>query len=242
MCFSPAARADAPAASDAFTPAQRAEIVRIVRDALRTDPSILGDAITALRASEQKRDQDESAAAVNDNRAAIDGQPGDAVLGNPRGDVTVTEFYDPRCPYCRKVLPDLDKLLAADHGVRLVEKLIPILGPNSVLDAQAIQAASLQNRYAAMQAALMGDSGAPGLDRIRAAATRLGLDVPRLVADMKSPAVTAVLERNVALARTIHLSGTPTFVIGNTVIPGAVDADEIRRAVAARRGAGRNAG
>ncbi len=218
-----------------FTAAQRMEIVAILRNALRTDPTILGDAITALRASEQQKQQAEASGALQANRQALSGEPGDAILGNPAGDVTVVEFYDPRCPYCRKVLPDLQALLDGDHRLRLVEKLIPILGPNSVLDAQAIQAASLQGRYEAMQRALMSDSAAPGPERIRALAASAGLDVPRLLRDMDSPAVTSVLKRNVQLAQDLHLTGTPTFVIGDQEIPGAVDLSDLRQAVAAER-------
>ncbi len=218
-----------------FTPAQRMEIVAILRNALRTDPTILGDAITALRASEQQKQQAEASGALQANRPALSGQPGDTILGNPTGDVTMVEFYDPRCPYCRKVLPDLQALLDTDHKLRLVEKLIPILGPNSMLDAQAIQAASLQNRYGAMQRALMTDNGAPGLDRIRTLAASAGLDVPRLLRDMGSPTVTTVLKRNIQLAQQLHLTGTPTFVIGDQEIPGAVDLPDLREAVAAER-------
>ena len=218
-----------------FTPAQRMEIVAILRNALRTDPTILGDAITALRASEQQKQQADATGALQANRQALSGQPGDAILGNAAGDVTMVEFYDPRCPYCRKVLPDLQALLDTDHRLRLVEKLIPILGPNSVLDAQAIQAASLQGRYGAMQHALMTDSSAPGPERIRTLAGSAGLDVPRLLRDMSSPAVTGVLNRNVQLAQELHLTGTPTFVIGDQEIPGAVDLPDLRQAVAAER-------
>lgn len=235
----PAQSAPAQSVPAQFTPAQRMEIVAILRNALRTDPTILGDAITALRASEQQKQQAEASGALQANRPALSGQPGDAILGNPAGDVTMVEFYDPRCPYCRKVLPDLQALLDTDHKLRLVEKLIPILGPNSMLDAQAIQAASLQNRYGAMQRALMTDNGAPGPDRIRTLAASAGLDVPRLLRDMGSPAVTTVLKRNIQLAQELHLTGTPTFVIGDQEIPGAVDLPDLREAVAAERHAAR---
>ncbi|MCQ8278368.1 DsbA family protein [Acetobacteraceae bacterium KSS8] len=222
-------------ATDAFTPAQRAEIVAIVRNALKTDPTILSDAITALRASSEAKEQEASDQAVKANQAALNGQPGDAIEGNPAGDVTLVEFYDPRCPYCRKVLPDVEKLLQSDRKIRLVEKLIPILGPNSEIDARAIQAAALQGRYAVLQRALMTDSGAPGLDRVKTIAARVGLDVPQLMRDMNSDAVTKVLERNVALAKTLHLTGTPTFVAGTEVIPGAADYGDLKAMVAAAR-------
>lgn len=228
----------APALADQaaqFSPAQRAEIVAIVRDALKTDPSILGDAILALRASSEQKQQADSDAAIKANRAALSGQDGDAILGNPVGDVTLVEFYDPRCPYCRKVLPDLDALLASDHRIRLVEKLIPILGPNSVLDARAIQAAAIQGRYAAMQRALMTDNGPPGLDRVKTVASHAGLDVAQLVRDMNGADVTRILDRNVALAHTLHLTGTPTFVAGNEMIPGAAELSDLKAMIASAR-------
>ncbi len=232
----PAGADPTPAAPPAaFSAAQRAEIVRIVRDALQSDPSILGDAIVALRASAEQKQAADADAAIKANQAALAGQTGDTILGNPNGNVTLVEFYDPRCPYCRKVLPDIDTLLEGDHQIRLVEKLIPILGPNSMLDAQAIQAAALQGRYAALQRALMEDNGPPGLDRIKAVAARAGLDVPKLARDMAAPAVMEILNRNLALAHALHLTGTPTFVAGTQMIPGAADLGDLKQIVAAAR-------
>ena len=232
----PVSRLGPAAESGSFSPAQRAEIVAIVRQALKTDPTILTDAITTLRATAQQKEDADAGAALQANRPALAGLPGDAILGNPGGNVTLVEFYDPRCPYCRKVLPTIDTLVGSDRQVRVVEKLIPILGPNSVIDAQAIQAATAQGKYKALQQALMGDSGAPGLDRVRTLAAAIGMDVPRLLRDMKSPEVGAVLDRNVQLARTLHLTGTPTFVVGDQMIPGAVELADLRQAVAAQRG------
>jgi protein-disulfide isomerase len=223
-----------PARADGFTPAQRAEIVSIVRDALKTDPTILEDAITTLRANAARKEDAVNAAAVKRNAAALSGQPGDSIRGNPRGDVTLVEFYDPRCPYCRKVLPDLDALVQGDRNLRLVEKPIPVLGPDSVTDAQAIQAAIRQNKGQEMQQALMSDHGR-GLDHVQAAAARLGLDWTRLQADMASPAVKAELDRNLSLAHAINLTGTPTFVAGQEVVPGAVDLPALRQMVADAR-------
>ena len=221
------------AASDAgFTPAQRAEIVSIVRNALKTDPTILTDAVAAMqtKASEQKATS--ALDVVRRNKAQFGNSTGDIVLGNPHGTLSVMEFYDPRCPYCRKVLPDLDALVGAEPELRLVEKVIPVLGPNSVLDSQAIVAAGLQNAYKPFQQALMADTSAPGMERIRHVAAQAGLDADRLVKDMKSPAVATALAQNVALARSIDLDGTPTFIIGEQqIIPGAVSLDDLKAAV-----------
>ncbi|MCQ8242457.1 DsbA family protein [Rhizosaccharibacter radicis] len=220
----------APARADQFTPAQRAEIVSIVRNALKTDPTILGDAITALRADAARKEDAANADALRDNPAALSPQPGDIVRGDGDARTTLVEFYDPRCPYCRKVLPDLDALLAGRRDLKLVEKIIPILGPDSTVDARAIQAAIRQNKGLEMQQALMTDHG-KGLDHVREAAAKLGLDWTRLQSDMGSAAVKQELERNIALAHAINLTGTPTFIAGRQVLPGAASLAELRALV-----------
>ena len=125
-----------PARAAEFTPAQRAEIVQILRDALKQDPSILRDAVTAMQTDEGDRQRAALAAAKD---TLVD--PADPVGGNPKGDVTIVEFFDTRCPYCRKLEPTMADLLARDHGVRLVYKDLPILGPASVLGSKALLAA-----------------------------------------------------------------------------------------------------
>ena len=218
--------------ADGFTPSQREEIIAIVRQALKTDPSILSDAILSLRAQAEKSQAADSGEAVRRNQAALSGVPGDYIAGNPRGDITLVAFYDPRCPYCRKALPDLDALVAGDRRIRLVEKLIPILGPASLLQSRAIAAAGLQDRYAELQHALMRDPGQPGPDQIRAVASQQGLNLARLDRDMADPALEARLQAAVALARQLGITGTPSFVIGGKVIEGDVGLDGLRQAVA----------
>ena len=220
------------ARADGFTPEQRREIVAVVRQALKTDPSILGDAITALRAEAERTQAGDSAAALSRNQAALSGTPGDYIAGNPHGTVTLVEFYDPRCPYCRKMLPDLDAAVHDDPRLRLVEKIIPILGPNSLLEARATAAAGRQGRYAAMQHALMTDDGPPGMPRIRDLASAQGLDVGRLERDMADPALLARLRADTDLARSLGITGTPSFVLGQKIIPGAIGPDELREAIA----------
>ncbi|WP_428393623.1 DsbA family protein [Lichenicoccus sp.] len=221
--------------ADGFTPSQRQEIIAIVRQALKADPSILSDAIISLRAHEEQAQASDSAAAIQRNQAALTGAAGDEIAGDANGRVTLVEFYDPRCPYCRKSLPELDELLSDDPKLRLVEKLIPILGPDSVLEARAIAAAGRQGKYAVLQHALMTDPGQPDAAQIRAIAGRAGLNVGKLQHDMADPAIDAQLHANVALARTLGISGTPSFVIGSRIIPGAVDLGDLRAAVASAR-------
>ncbi|MBO6036616.1 MAG: DsbA family protein [Acetobacter sp.] len=215
--------------STSFTPAQRAEIVSIMREALKNDPSILSDAITALQNKVSDKQTDSALEFIRNNPDQFRQSTTDIVLGNPHGTLSLVEFYDPRCTYCRKILPDLKRLVADEPQLRLVEKVIPALGANSVIDAEAVLAAGLQHAYLKFQKALMFDTTAPGIERIRRVAIETGLNPDRLVRDMKSPAVISKLANNMALARAIGLDGTPTFIIGDqTIIPGAVSLEELK--------------
>ncbi len=223
-----------PAAADAFTPAQRAEIVRILREALKQDPSILRDAVDAMKADDMRHDAEAAKAAIAANRDAMV-TPSDPVAGNPKATVTVVEFYDTRCPYCRKLEPTMDQLLTQDHDVRLVYKDLPILGPPSVLAAHVLLAAQQQHGYERLRTALMQAPPDYTKEQIMAIAHRLGLDEARLSHDMADPAIEARLDANLKLAQVLGIDGTPALVIGDTLVPGAVDLGELERSIAAAR-------
>jgi protein-disulfide isomerase len=230
----------AAAADPAFTPAQRDEIIAIVRQALKSDPSILRDAVESLQADNKAREASEQQNALAAKHQVLFNSFGDPEAGNPNGDVTVVEFYDPRCPYCRKMLPGIDALLAKDHGIRLVYKDIPVLGPPSTMEARAIVAAQKQGGYLKMQSGLMSNPAPPSDAMIADTARTAGLDADKLKADMESPATLARLKANLDLAHALKVTGTPTFVVGEMVIPGMVDASELEDAVAeARKHAGK---
>ena len=227
------ARAADPA--PAFTPAQRDQIIQIVRQAMKTDPSILRDAIAAFQAEESAREAADARSAIAARQTDLLHTQGAPEAGNPHGDVTVVEFYDPRCPYCRRMLPGIEAMLQKDHGVRLVYKDIPVLGPPSIMEARAIVAAENQGGYLKMQAALMKDPAAPSEAMIRAAAASAGLNADKLVADMNSAEVTKRIDANLELAHALKVQGTPAFVVGDQMIPGMVDADQLEAAVTAAR-------
>jgi len=224
----------APAAGQSLTPAQRAEIVGVLRDALRTDPSILREAVQALQADDARREE----TATRDTLARLAGNlvdPADPVLGNPMGDVTVVEFYDTRCPYCRRMMPTHAALLRADPNVRIVFKDLPILGPASQLESRALLAAQRQGGYFKLQDVVMHDSAPPTRDTLRAAAERLGLDGGRLLRDMDDPAIKARLDANIALAQKIGLQGTPALIIGKKLFAGLIEQGDLQQAVTAAR-------
>ena len=213
-----------------FTPAQRAEIVAIVRDALKHDPSILRDAVVALQTDDGEREKSATHAAVVAARGALV-TPNDPIGGNPNGHVTIVEFFDVRCPYCRKLEPEMSAFLASDGDVRLVYKDLPILGPASILGTKALLAAQKQNAYEKMREAVMRLP--PDITRaaLEGEAKRLGLDVPRLLRDMDDPSVQTRIDANLRLARELNIQGTPAMVVGDDLLPGAVDAAELKHAV-----------
>ncbi len=221
-------------ASAALTPAQRAEVVGILRDTLRGDPGILRDAMAALQADDDRR-RDGAQADVLALLAGKLVDPADPVAGNPLAAVTLVEFYDTRCPYCRRLMGVTDELLRTDPNIRIVFKDLPVLGPASQLESRALLAAQRQGGYFRLQAAIMRAGAPPTRDTLQAEAERQGLDGAMLLRDMDDPAIKARLDANVALAQQIGLQGTPALVIGNRLIPGAVDLAELRAAVAEAR-------
>lgn len=220
-----------------FSDTQRQEIIGILRDALKQDPSILRDAITALQADESTREQAATKAAISNAREMLI-SPGDPVGGNPRGDVTIVEFFDVRCGYCKRMEPVMAQFLAQDRNVRIIYKDLPILGPTSVLASKALLAAQKQNAYEKLREALMKVSGEISTSSIQAEAQKLGLDWARLSKDMEDPAIKQRIDANLALAQMLGIQGTPAMVVGAELIPGAVGLTELKRVVAEARKAG----
>ena len=228
------ARAD-DAAAHGFTPGQRAEIVQIVREALKADPTILRDAVTALQADDTNVKEAAAKVMIGKLGPTLTKSQSDPVAGNPNGDVTVVEFYDLRCPYCRRMLPVIAELLKTDPKVRLIYKDIPILGPPSVLGARAVLAAQRQDGYQKLHDLIMAGPPTITEESLHADATRAGLDWDRLQKDMTDPSIERRLSVNLDLAHDLGIEGTPAYVVGTKLLPGAVDLAELQGAVAAAR-------
>jgi protein-disulfide isomerase len=225
-----------PAWAAEFSDTQRAEIVDIMRDALKRDPSILRDAVTALQADDGEREKTASRAAVSAARDSLV-NPNDQVAGNPHGSVTIVEFFDVRCPYCRKLEPEMSAFLANDHDVRLVYKDLPILGAPSVLGTKALLAARKQNAYEKLRDVVMRMP--PDITRaaLETEAKKLGLDSARLMHDMEDPSIQQQIDANLQLAQRLNIQGTPAMIVGDNMLPGAVDAAELKQAVVEARAA-----
>jgi protein-disulfide isomerase len=230
----PNASSPMPPDSSAFTPVQRAEIVHILRDALKQDPSILRDAVTALQADNARQQAQSARAAIAAQHAALS-NPADPATGNPKGDVTIVEFFDTRCPYCRHLDPTMAQFLQHDPSVKLVFKDLPILGPQSLLGSKALLAAQRQGGYEKLREAIMSAPPDTTIEMIHTMADAAGLDWDRLQRDMNDPAIQARLDANIRLAHAIGIEGTPALVIGDAMIPGAVEVADIAKAVAEAR-------
>lgn len=217
------------------TQPQRQDIDAIIHDYLMQHPDVL---IAALRAAEDKlsRDNDVKAThAVAQNRREIFDDPVTPVGGNPQGTATIVEFFDYRCPYCKQVEPSLEALLKQDPKLRLVYKEFPILGPVSVTAAHAALAARRQGKYDAFHAAMMAARGNITDETVYQVAASVGLDVDRLKHDMAAPEIAEQLKANLGLAELLDVHGTPAFIVGDKVVPGAIDLAQLKTMVADAR-------
>ena len=200
------------------------EIKALVLEAIRENPGIIEEAVQLLREQDQER-QLAAAREVLDDRTTIEENA--PVLANADGDVTVVEFLDYNCPYCKRAMDEVDALIASDPNVRLVVREWPILGEGSVIAARAALAARKQNRYKEMHEALMNLDRADEASVMRTAES-LGLDMERLVADMSDPAINAHFDRSHELAQSLGFSGTPSYIVGEELLPGVVPVDGLR--------------
>ncbi|MDE2562188.1 MAG: DsbA family protein [Sphingomonadales bacterium] len=208
---------------------QRAAIEELVRAYILDHPEILPQAMQALQ-------QKQAAAAISPNRAAIETPFPGAVLGNPEGKVTLVEFTDFACPYCRASAKDVEALVAKNPDLRVVVRLLPIIGPMSEPSSRMGLAAAKQGRYAAFYKTMF-DGPRPSPDSIAAAAQSSGLDLAAAKTFGASPDATLELQRNMSLAQRLQIDGTPAFVIGDQLVRGAVGEDALQSAVdAARKG------
>jgi protein-disulfide isomerase len=248
-----AASAQPPSPAAALTAAQRQEVLAILREALRADPTILADAlranplilrgaIEALREAELRDRDSASRAAIAENAETLFRDAADPYRGNPNGTIVLVEFFDVRCPYCRQLHLTMQDLVRRQRDVRVVLKGLPVLGPTSLLASRALLAAQRQGKYDALHDALLRlreDTTEPVLRR---EAERLGLDWPRLRREMDDPAIQRRLDANRRLAEALRVEGTPAVVFGESLLPGAVDLPTLERLAGEHRDRARRGG
>jgi protein-disulfide isomerase len=220
-----------------FSPDQRQEIEAIVKNYLTKNPELLLDVLQAAEDKVKTQSHEKAAAALAARRQDVFDDPETPVGGNPHGDVSLVEFFDYRCPYCKEVEPSLEALLTQDRGLRFVYKEFPVLGPVSTTAARAALASRKQGKYFLLHRALMALKGHFDDAAVFQTASAIGLDVERLKHDMKAPEIDRDLKTNLDLAETLDIRGTPGFVIGDEIIPGAVSLDALKQLIdAARQG------
>ncbi len=222
-------------AQEALSPAQEQAIEKLVHDYIMAHPEVILDSVRAMEARQQASGESEQQAAVIANKDALVNDPAAPVAGNPDGDITVVEFFDYRCPYCKSMAKAFIDALEADGNVRIVFKEFPILGPESEFAATAALAAQRQGKYRDFHVALMAHKGQLGNDTVLAIAGELGIDVERLRKDMADPAIAEMIRRNNELAGALKITGTPAFIVGDRLIPGAVAIVEMMAIVNAER-------
>jgi protein-disulfide isomerase len=160
----------------------------------------------------------------------------DPFIGNPDASVTVVEFFDYQCPYCKRMAQDLAKIAAEDPDVKIIFKEFPVFGRESTLATRAALASAKQGKYAEFHLAIMGLRGAPSENALFRVASRLGMDLDRLRRDMQSPSIETQIQTNLQLARQVGVRGTPAFIVGDQLVPGAMSPEQMRQLIAEKRG------
>ncbi|WP_306006481.1 DsbA family protein [Aquicoccus porphyridii] len=207
----------------------------LVLETIRENPEIVMEAVAILEARQAEAQAATQAEVLSRERDTLERDPNAPVLGNPEGDVTVVEFFDYNCPYCRRVKPEIEALLEADPNVRLVYREWPILGEGSVFAAGAALAAREQGLYEEFHWAMMGMTGRAEESSVLRIAEDIGLDVAQLRRDMEAQEIDAHIETSMRLAQALGITGTPSFVIGDALVPGVVDVDKLHSLVSDAR-------
>ena len=215
----------------------QAEIKQLALEAILENPEIIRQAITLLQQRDEASSATQVQALLSEQRTLLERDPNAPVIGNNKGDVTVIEFFDYNCPYCKRAWSELNTVMAQDPDVRVVLREWPILGEASVYATRASLAARKQGRYVEFHNALMASKGRAQPASVMAIAKSVGLDTAQLKADMKSPEIDEHIETSMRLARSLNFSGTPAYIIGDALAPGMVAADELKNMIAQARAA-----
>jgi protein-disulfide isomerase len=229
----------APAVAESFSADQREEIGKIIKDYLLTHPEVMQDVMAELEKRQQSAEAEKHRAAVVENKATLFSSPHQVVLGNPQGNVTMVEFFDYNCGFCKRAMTDMLDLIKTDNNLKFVLKEFPVLGEGSVEAARVAVAARMQDtngkKYIEFHQKLLGSRGGADKMRALAVAKEVGFDMPRLERDMGSDEVKKTIEENMKLAEALGVSGTPSYVVGQEVVIGAVGLDALRDKINAER-------
>ncbi|MBP1844455.1 protein-disulfide isomerase [Rhizobium petrolearium] len=220
---------------------QKKEMGEFIREYLTQNPEVLIEAQNALEAKQQAQRVAQSTQAIEGNKKEIFSSPADITLGNPKGDVTIVEFFDYNCGYCKRALSDMDEILGKDKNIRFILKEFPILGPDSLAAHRVANAIRLlaPQKYAEFHRALLGEQAHASEETAIAVATSLGIDEAAIRKSMVENPNDDLVRQAYQLANSIGITGTPTYIVGNEAIFGAVGLDAIEAKVANVRACGK---
>jgi protein-disulfide isomerase len=207
------------------------DIEKIVRDYLLREPEVLAEAFRRLQQRQSAAAQTKSKQAIRDHQNALFSDRTSPVEGNAQGKVIIVEFFDYRCVHCRNVASTIDQIISSNATVRVIYKNFPVLGEPSVLAARAAVAAQQQGGWPKLHRALLAYDGDFSVESLAALGASVGLDSTKLKTDMMSPATDQALQANLTLAAALGLDATPSFVIGDRVIRGALSAEAFQALV-----------
>ena len=221
----------------AFTDEEKKELGVIIRDYIITNPEVLEEAIAVLEARHNSQQAEQRGKALESVRELIFDSPRNVVVGNPKGDVSLVVFFDYNCGYCRKALADLDQIIKADPNLRVLLREFPVLGQPSVEAAQVGVAVRMvaPEKYFAFHHALFQQKGPIDREKALAAAASVGINPDDLAKVANSPELNATLDESMKIAAALGLSGTPSYIVGDTVVVGAVGSEKLLEAIAASR-------
>ncbi|WP_298261814.1 DsbA family protein [uncultured Litoreibacter sp.] len=214
------------------------QMQELVLQTIRDNPEIIMEAIQTLQEREELAKADQAQAVLSANRQALEQDPNAPVIGNPDGDVTVVEFFDYNCGYCRRTFDDVHELIGDDSNLRVVMREWPILGEESVYAARAALASRAQGKYEEFHNALMSFEGRANETSVGIIAVELGIDIDQLKRDMNAPEVAAHIQTSMQLTQALNLNGTPAFIFGDQLVPGAIELEQMQALVAQIRDAG----
>jgi len=220
-----------PAQAAEFTPEQKKEMGDFIRQYLLENPEVVRDAMQELERKQQVAEDSARTDSLKAMSSEIFHNKDDLVGGNPKGKVTMVEFFDYNCGYCKRAFPDVMKMIDGDKDLKLVMKEFPILGPGSTYATRAALASRKQGKYWEYHLAMMAHDGRVDEQVADQIAEATGLDMKKLKADMETDEVSQVITRNMQLADSLKIQGTPAFIIDEAVIPGAVGFDALQAAV-----------
>ncbi|WP_135078701.1 DsbA family protein [Terasakiella sp. SH-1] len=218
-----------------LNPSQQDEVRKLVRETLLANPEILMEAMTILQQRQEQARLEEQKQALQTVRKEMIEGPLTPIGGNPKGDVTLVEFFDYQCGYCKRAFPAVMEVINKDQNIRYVMKEFAILGPESEVAARAALAAEKQGKYMDFHTAMMTVRGRLNADKIMKTAQSVGLNVDQLKADMQADDVSAEIKSTREIAQKLGITGTPAFIIGDQVIPGAVPPATLMEAIKQQR-------